>query len=75
MWLELLIHDPLTRFIAQVIAIMVVQEPSGGMVNILMAYDKDPLEVGIGRDWGLEQRMVGVVPERLMQESPVEAPA
>jgi nucleotide-binding universal stress UspA family protein len=63
----------------------VFQEPSGGMVNILMAYDAEPLEVaikesnngydllivGIGRDWGLEQRLVGVYQERLMRDSPV----
>jgi nucleotide-binding universal stress UspA family protein len=66
-------------------ASQVFEEPSGGMVNILMAYDREPLEValkecnngydllvvGIGRDWGLEQRLVGVYQERLMRESPI----
>jgi Kef-type K+ transport system membrane component KefB/nucleotide-binding universal stress UspA family protein len=63
----------------------VFKEPSGGMVNILMAYDREPLEValkesangydllvvGLGRDWGLEQRRVGVAPERLMNDCPI----
>jgi nucleotide-binding universal stress UspA family protein len=63
----------------------VFEEPEGGLVNILMAYDRDPLEValkesengydllvvGIGRDWGLEQKLIGVFQERMMRESPI----
>ncbi len=30
----------------------------------------DLVVVGVGRDWGLEQRLVGLQPERLMHESP-----
>jgi nucleotide-binding universal stress UspA family protein len=63
----------------------VFDEPDGGRVHVQVVHHRSPVDValsesrkdydlvvvGVGREWGLEQRLVGVHPERLLQESPV----
>ncbi|MCC7536739.1 MAG: cation:proton antiporter, partial [Deltaproteobacteria bacterium] len=62
----------------------VFDEPEGGRVRVRMVHHVSPVEValaesregydlvivGAGREWGLEQRRLGVQPERLIRESP-----
>jgi Kef-type K+ transport system membrane component KefB/nucleotide-binding universal stress UspA family protein len=63
----------------------VLDEPEGGRVTVRVVHDDAPVDlaltesrrgydlivVGVGSEWGLEQRLFGVQPERLIGESEI----